>query len=298
MAFSVFRNPTGKPFKALRAIALASALGGSLFLLPGCFGKTPVEPASGEELLSKSGVAQGEEFSYDGYNEVLSTYVNDVGEVEYQGLLANREGLDRFNADLAAVSRETYDSWSEAEQIAFWINAYNSLTLQAIIDNYPVESIRGINGVWDKIEFTVLGEKMTLNNIEHDVLRVDFNEPRLHMAIVCASIGCPFLRAEAFVGDRLDQQLEEQTLQFVSDSRHFTIDKENNEVGVSSIFKWFGEDFEKTYGTDTGFEGHNDTDRSVLNFIAQHLDSENQSYLKDSKYRFKHLSYDWNLNSQ
>ncbi|MGD1850531.1 MAG: DUF547 domain-containing protein [Cyanophyceae cyanobacterium] len=257
-----------------------------------------MEPASGEELLSRSNVAKGEAFSYDDYNEVLATYVNEKGEVDYGGLLENREALDRFNADLAAVSRETYDSWSEPEQIAFWINAYNSLTLQAIIDNYPVESIRGINGVWDRLEFTVLGEKMTLNNVEHDVLRVDFNEPRLHMAIVCASIGCPFLRTEAFVGDRLDQQLEEQTLEFLSDDRHFTLNKESNEVGVSSIFKWFGDDFKKTYGTETGFEGHNDKDRSVLNFIAQHLGSENQSYLKDSKYRLKHLNYDWNLNAQ
>lgn len=302
MAFSLFGTLSGKTVnktvKTLRAIALVSALGGSLVLLPGCFGKAPVEPVSGQELLDKSKVAKGEAFTYDDYAEVLTTYVNDQGLVDYDGLLANREGLDRFNADLAAVSRETYEGWSEPAQIAFWMNAYNSLTLQAIIDNYPVDSIRGINGVWSDIKFTVLGEPMTLNDIEHEVLRKDFNEPRLHMAIVCASIGCPVLRTEPFVAEKLDEQLKEQTVEFLKHDRNFTLDKDANEVGVSSIFKWFGEDFETTYGPDSGFEGHNDTDRSVLNFIAQHLEEGDREYLEGSKYRFKHLDYDWGINAQ
>ncbi len=295
---ALLENPSGNVTKALRAIALAAALGGSLVFLPGCLGKTPVEPVSGEELLAKSKVAQGEAFTYDDYNEVLSTYVTEDGLVDYEGLLANRDALDRFNADVAAISPETYNRWSEPEQIAFLINIYNSLTLQAIIDNYPVDSIREINGVWKSLEFTVMGEPRTLDHIEHEMLRKDFNEPRLHMGIVCASIGCPVLRTEAFVGDRLDEQLDEQTVKFLAESRHFVIDREANEVGVSSIFNWFGDDFIKTYGTEEGYEGHNDKDRSVLNFVAQYLEDGDRTYLQESKYRLKHLDYDWGLNAQ
>ena len=137
-------------------------------------------------------MAVNRSFDYQDYTEVLQTYVNERGLVNYAGLQANRQQLDRFNQSLGAVTPETYSSWNEAEKIAFLINAYNAFTLQSIIDQDSIkDSIRDIPGVWNKRTFALAGEQKTLDNIEHDILRKDFNEPRLHVALVCAAISCP-----------------------------------------------------------------------------------------------------------
>ena len=267
-----------------------------VMLMASCATQPPVSSQSNAAEISQ--VARGEPFTYDDYASVLATYVNSEGEVDYATLKENRDALDRFNADLGALDRATYESWTESQQIAFWINAYNSLTLQAIIDNYPVESIRDISGVWTRLNFTVLGEAMTLDHIEHGILRKDFNEPRIHMGLVCASIGCPLLRAEPFVGDRLATQLDEQTVEFLSYARNFRLDRDSGEVLISSIFKWFGEDWKTTYGTEEKFEGFNDEKRAVLNFIAEYVDEGDRSYMTEGEYKLKYLDYDWGLNNQ
>jgi hypothetical protein len=234
-------------------------------------------------------------FSYDNYAQVLSQYVNNQGEVDYQSLQQNRQPLDSFNQSVANLSPQTYDSWTENEKIAFWINLYNSFTLEAIIDNYPTDSIKDIPGVWKRLKFPVMGEELTLDQIEHEILRKDFDEPRLHMGIVCASIGCPILRPEPFIGDKLDQQLDEQTVEFIALDRNFKIDKEENKVYLSSIFKWFGEDFESKFAAENQFAGK-DKERAVLNFISQYLETQNQTYLTEGNYQISYLNYDWSLN--
>ena len=237
-------------------------------------------------------------FDYQDYADVLQTYVNDQGLVDYAGLQANREQLDRFNQSLGAVTPETYASWTEAEQIAFLTNAYNSLTLQSIIDRDPLpKSIRDISGVWNRRKFTVAGKEMTLDNIEHDTLRKDFNEPRIHVALVCAAISCPLLRNEPYLPETLDAQLNDQTVKFASSPHGFSLDRENKRVYLSSIFKWYGKDFEPTYGIENQFEG-NDKQRAVLNYFSPVLDSATQTFLKQEDYRVKYLDYDWSLNIQ
>jgi len=141
--------------------------------------------------------------SYSDYATLLDTHVNDQGLVDYLALQTNRGSLDSFNSSLDQVTQDDYQSWTEAEQIAFWINAYNSFTLQSIIDQNPLKSsIRDILGVWKIRKFPILGQLKTLDNIEHNILRVDFNEPRIHMALVCAAISCPPLRQEPYQGDK------------------------------------------------------------------------------------------------
>ena len=124
--------------------------------------------------------------------------------VNYQELQANRQKLDQFNQSLARVNPETYKSWSDQEKLAFLLNAYNSLTLQSIIDQNPLKkSIRNIPGVWKRRKFKIAGMEKTLDNIEHDIIRKDFNEPRIHMALVCAAMSCPILRNEAYTSEKL-----------------------------------------------------------------------------------------------
>ena len=243
-------------------------------------------------------VANDRPFGYEDYRSVLKTYVNDRGLVNYSALQADRQQLDRFNQSLGQVAPETYASWNEAQQIAFLINAYNSLTLQSIIDQEPLkESIRDISGVWNRRKFALAGEEKTLDNIEHDILRKDFNEPRIHVALVCAAISCPPLLNEPYQADTLDAQLSDRTAKFAASSHGFSLDREDKRVYLSSIFKWYGEDFEESYGIEGKFEG-NDKQRAVLNYFSPVLDSESQNFLAQEDYKVKYLDYDWSLNKQ
>ncbi|MEM7591463.1 MAG: DUF547 domain-containing protein [Cyanobacteria bacterium P01_A01_bin.83] len=243
-------------------------------------------------------VAANQAFDYQDYAEVLQTYVNDQGLVDYQGLQANREQLDRFNQSLGEVTPETYAAWNVNQQVAFLTNAYNSFTLQSIIDQDPIkDSIRDISGVWNRRKFTIAGEQKTLNNIEHDILRKEFNEPRIHVALVCAAISCPSLRNEPYLPETLDAQLDDQTIKFAASPHGFRVDEQEQRVYISSIFKWYGQDFEPSYGTKSKFNG-DDKQRAVLNYLSPVLDSSTQTFLNQEDYKVKYLDYDWSLNKQ
>ncbi len=246
--------------------------------------------------------------SYDDYAAVLSERVDDDGLVDYAGLQASPERLTAFVESLARLARADYEAWASAEKIAFWINAYNGLTLKLIIDHYPItpqtlkkliypaNSIRHIPGAWDKITFDFMGESLTLNHIEHTILRGNFEEPRIHMALVCAAVSCPPLRAEPYRGASLDTQLEEQTQIFLSDSSRLNIDRENGVVRVSAIFDWFAGDFVGQYNVkgDRFDEGL----RAVIGFIVRHVNDADRRYLEEGEFDVKHFDYDWTLNEQ
>ncbi len=251
-----------------------------------------------------------DEFNYEPYATVLEKYVDDQGMVNYQKLKSNPENLKTFMANLDLLERARYGQWTDNKQIVFWINAYNAITLKVIINHYPIEasliggflypsnSIRQISGVWDEITHPVMGEEMTLDHIEHEILRKKFNEPRIHMALVCAAKGCPILRNEPYTGDELDSQLEDQSKRFLSNPKKFKIDRQQNKVFLSSIFKWFGKDFVPKYGTNEKFTGHSKVERAVLNFISQYLSSEKSEYIEEADFSIEYLSYDWSLNEQ
>jgi hypothetical protein len=246
-------------------------------------------------------------FTYDGYSTLLGKYLDEQGMVDYKSLKENRNDLDIFVAQMGQLSRETYDAWTKEAQLAFWINAYNAITLQAIINHYPIQpgsvinrnlypanSIRQISGVWDKLETKVLGLPMTLNAIEHEVLRVDFDEPRIHVSIVCASIGCPPLRNEAFVGEKLEAQLTDQSKQFVGHVRNFKIDTADKTIYLSSILDWFGEDFEGSYAA----EGRSGTEAAIVGFVHTYAPETAKSAVADATYSIEFQDYDWALNEQ
>lgn len=246
----------------------------------------------------------------DDFAAVLKTHVNQSGMVNYRGFKDNPGRLISFVAAIDVLTPDVYRKWSEKEKIAFWINAYNALTLKAIIDHYPISagffkalayprnSIRQIPGVWDNLRFGVLGKKMTLDEIEHGVLRKEFNEPRIHMALVCAAMGCPPLRNEPYVGEKLDQQLDDQARHFLANPRKFAINRDQGKVYLSPIFKWFGGDFVKTYGTDKEFAGFSPEERAVLNFLAKYVNEGDREYLLRGGYAISYLDYDWSLNEQ
>ncbi len=256
-------------------------------------------------------MAMADEFSYDDYAEVLSANVNDEGLVNYAELKSNRGKLDGFIASMGALSQSEYDAWDERAKIAFWCNAYNAITLQRIIDHHPIKkggiidglrfpenSIRQIDGVWEKLKTTVLGEPITLDAIEHQVLRAKFNEPRIHMAIVCAALSCPRLRNEPYVAERLDEQLADQSRNFCGNPGNTRIDRAGNRLYLSAIFDWFDEDFTRNYTPKAGFEHLRSTAKAIAHFVSLHVSDAEAEYLRTAKYDVKFLDYDWTLNEQ
>ena len=175
------------------------------------------------------------------FNGVLERVVDDRGMVDYEALQREPAQLDRYLQALADLSPERFASWSEAEQIALLINAYNAFTLRSIIDHDPIRpSIRAIPGVWKLRRHPLMGQRLTLDEIEHQILRREYNEPRIHAALVCAAISCPPLRREASAGPELERQREDQTIRWLACSEGLRIDRAARVVAISAIFQWFG----------------------------------------------------------
>jgi hypothetical protein len=204
------------------------------------------------------------------YASVLARYVDTNGMVDYAALKAGRNPLDDYVASLEAPATE---EWNEADWIAFWINAYNARTLQVIIDHYPTKSIRKIPGAWKKLKAPILGKPRTLDEIEHQILRKEYSEPRIHMALVCAAKSCPKLRNEPYKAARLDEQLADQSRDFLSRSDRFSVTGKT--ARISPIFKWFKRDFD-----------------SVPAFIKQYSGAD------ISGLKIRYQPYDWSLNEQ
>jgi len=249
-------------------------------------------------------------FNYDNYAEVLKSYVDNNGMVNYKELKANRAKLDSFAQHLSTLDEQTYKKWSSNDKIAFWINAYNGLTLKAIIDNYPIKSsffksriypknsIRQISGVWDKIKHKVMGKDRTLEHIEHEILRKQFKEPAIHVALVCAAMGCPPLRNEPYIGNKLEEQFDDQGRRFLSEPKKFNIDRKGEKVSLSLIFKWFGSDFISKYGTEKTLPRLNKNETAAINYISRVLEKNDRDYLLRGNFKIKYLDYDWSLNEQ
>jgi len=217
------------------------------------------------------------------YAELLASNVSD-GVVDYAGFKKNEEKLDQYLAILGSTDVQALD---RDGQMAFYINAYNAWTIKLILSGYPgVESIKDLGGFFSgpwKKEFVQLnGEIVTLDHIEHDILRPTYKDPRIHFAVNCASKGCPPLLAEPYYGSRLDSQLEKVARDFINNSEKNYLDE--NKLYVSKIFKWFAEDF-------------ND---DVIGFFLKYADDSLKNQLQERKDRIKvkYLDYDWSLNGK
>jgi hypothetical protein len=290
-----------KLIAAVVAVALATATGFTLWLLSTLGG-------GGDPIPYGLHAAPPEEpFSFDRYAELLAARVGD-GRVDYAGLVDDRRGLDEQVAALAVVPPETEEAWPAQERLAFWLNAYNVLTLALVADHYPplpelptsvifpYPSIRHIHGAWERYRFKVAGQTLSLNEIEHSIVRAEFDEPRVHFAMVCASVGCPPLRGEPYRGADLDAQLADQTRQFLATRRNLVVDRAAGRVRLSSIFQWFGADFGASAPAD-GFGQQPPALKAVLAFVASHHpDPEVAAFLQTGQYDVGFLSYDWALN--
>ncbi|MCY4524613.1 MAG: DUF547 domain-containing protein [Halobacteriovoraceae bacterium] len=226
------------------------------------------------------------------FDSILKKHVRKKGSastVDYKALRSDKKSLLIYLKTLSKVTKKQYDSFNKAQKLSFLINAYNGFTLQLIIDHYPVKSIKKIGGIftspWSLDFFTLLEQKTTLSHIEHEILRKDFNEPRIHFAINCASIGCPALQPYAYRADGLEKTLQRATKEFMKDGKRNFYVRKNKELHVSRIFKWFGEDFEKKHG-------------SLESFLASHLgkNSDDKKTIREQKASLNWTDYNWDLN--
>jgi hypothetical protein len=305
-------------FKAPRLLVFTTLLT-VLILITGCQSKNappePVKPANAEPRPTVSVKPTDANSTpvvsfHDKCAGILKNYVDDKGMVDYKTLKRKKLELNHLLDEFAKLNPDIYNSWSKEDKIAFWLNAYNIKMLKIIIDNYPIQSqrilrvlwgpdsIRHIEGIWDKYKFTVMDEEFTLKEIEQRFFRKEFDEPRVFFAISCASLSSPPLRNEPYYGCRLYEQLDDQAKKFLSSPLAFRIDREKQIVRLSAIFHptWYGEEFISKYGTDKKFKDQPPSLRAVLNLAANYISEQDLFFLERENYSAQYITYNWTLN--
>lgn len=254
-------------------------------------------------VLAMPGIAQQWDHQHTALTEVLKQHVHSprhggVTRVDYAALKQQRTTLDQYLNMLTAVPPADYASFTHDQQKAFLINAYNAFTLKLILDNYPgIDSIKDIGGFfsnpWKQRFIPLLGKTLSLDDIEHERLRKPgvFDDPRIHFAVNCASLGCPSLRAEAYSANIIDQQLDQQALRFMSDRSRNRYNSERQRLEVSKIFDWYGEDFSK------GYRGIDSLEEFLASYSEQLADDDKaQNAIRAGDVLIRFTDYDWGLN--
>ena len=227
---------------------------------------------------------------------VLPLNGGQATQVDYQGFADDKASLEGYLAELSQVTQAEFDRLSTDEQLAFLINAYNAWTVELILTKWPdLDSIKELGSFfrspWSKSFIPLLGETRSLDDIEHVMIRASdrYQDPRIHFAVNCASIGCPALRNQAYTGEQLEAQLEQQTQLFLEDRSRNRI--EGGKLALSSIFKWYREDFEK------GWKEYDSLESFLVNYaISLSLSPEDIRQFKEKKMSIRFLDYDWALN--
>lgn len=245
--------------------------------------------------------ASAEPFDHSPWDGLLKKTVSsrDGGrstQIDYAAIQQSSTGLSGYLSRTEGVAQESFDGWAKAEQLAFLINVYNARTIELVLRRYPdISSIKDLGSLvaspWKKAFVPLFGRMLSLDDIEHGLIRGSgrYGDPRIHFAVNCASIGCPALRAEAYSGDRLDAQLEDQTRLFLSDRSRNRL--KGGTLELSSIFKWYREDFEKGFRQAASLEAF-----LALHAAALGLDEGDLALLKAGELTLRYLKYDWHLN--
>jgi hypothetical protein len=206
--------------------------------------------------------------------------------VDYAGLKIDQGELNSYLSTVAAVSEAEFKSWTDKQELAFLINVYNAATLKLVVDHYPVKTIKrigGLKGPWKQEVVSLFGKKFSLDQVEHELIRKDYDDPRAHFGINCASGGCPSLRSEAYRADQLDRQLHQQGQIFMGDRSKNWVDAKRGKLHLSPIYDWFREDF-------VGKSG------SVEKFVAPFLPASDRAAVLSGKLKIVYTDYDWTLN--
>jgi hypothetical protein len=260
-------------------------------------------PAVATTAAAAAVAATAASFDHSPWTMLLARHVKTLrggqaSQVDYAGFATDRTRLKTYLDGLARVPRATFDAWPRPARLAFLINAYNAWTVELILTKYPdLRSIRDLGTVlrspWKRRFIPLLGQTLSLDDIEHDLIRAPgaYDEPRIHFAVNCASIGCPALRTEAFVAERLEAQLEDATRNFLADRNRNRL--EGDALLLSSLFDWYRGDFERVWRGA----------RSLPAFLllyreALELTPGAAAKLAAGTLPIRHLEYDWDLNDR
>lgn len=226
----------------------------------------------------------GPGFDHSRWDAILKQAVDEQGQVDYQGLRKAPTALDDYVASLATAP---FDAMGRNEKLALLINAYNAFTLRLIVDHWPVDSIKAIPSAqrWDAVRWRVGESTWSLSQIEHDLIRTNFIEPRIHFALVCAAKGCPPLLREAYTGQRLEEQLEFQTQRTHRDARWLGFNVETGELQLTKLYQWYADDFRQVAGSIEAYAAR------YSPALQNHLDG-------GGAIDVQWLEYDWSLNGQ
>ena len=255
-------------------------------------------------LMFGAATAHAFDQSHAAWDALLKKHVviaasGNASRVDYAGMRLDHAALKSYLDSLSAVPEAEYRGWTKPQRLAFLINAYNAFTVELILSKYPkLESIKDLGSFfespWRREFFSLLGKQRSLDDIEHGMIRAPgaFDEPRIHVALVCASIGCPMLRNEAYTAERLDAQLDDGLRRFLSDRSRNRFDAASGTLYVSKLFDWYGKDFAQGHA---GFE-------SLAAVFAKYADRladtpEAQARIRAGNYRTEFLAYDWKLNA-
>jgi len=254
-------------------------------------------------LLAASTLAAALDHSHKAWDELLKKHVRYVqngnaSRVDYAGVARDRAQLKAVLDEYQKVGKAEFDGWGKPQQQAFLINAYNALTVEKILTRYPdIKSIRDFGTVfgnpWKDKFFTLFGQPSYLDQVEHEILRKEgvYDEPRVHVAVVCASIGCPMLRNEAFTPDKLEAQLEDAMRRFMSDRTRNRYNAQAKRLEISKIFDWYGKDFEK------GHKGYSSVKGTMAKYADLLADAPgDREAVRSQSAEVSFLDYDWSLN--
>jgi hypothetical protein len=253
----------------------------------------------------QAGNVEAFDHTYRLYGDLLRGHVMGA-RVDYAKLQQHPVALDAVIDELGNITAAQFQNWSAGQQIAYLINAYNVFTLKAIVDHYPIRgwwfswlsltprnSIKQIDGVWTRLRWPVAGAERTLDEIEHEILRKQYREPRMHFAINCASVSCPRLRHEPYTSDHLERQLILAARDYLASDFGLIVD--GSTLRVSSILSWFNDDFVDQYARLIDADRPS-RDRTILGVIAKYGPPEASRLAQTGTARIRFLKYDWSLN--
>ena len=255
-------------------------------------------------LMLGATAATAFDHSHTAWDSLLRKHVvlaqgGNASQVRYAGMLSDRKLLLAYLESVSNVTEADYRSWPKARRLAFLVNAYNAWTIDLVLGRYPdLKSIKDLGSVfqspWKRKFFILLGQERSLDDIEHGLIRAPgaFDDPRIHVAVVCASVGCPMLRNEAFTGERIDAQLDDGMRRFLADRTRNRFDPAAGKLQVSKIFDWYyGKDFAK------GHAGFSTLSGTFARYAASLADTpEAQARVRSGDYKLEFLEYDWSLN--
>ncbi|WP_440454634.1 DUF547 domain-containing protein [Psychrobacter sp. ASPA161_9] len=266
------------------------------------FNNLVVKTTIATTILLSSAVAYAD-FNHSSWDALLDKHVTmtsagKASVVDYAGMQADKSKLSSYLSATSKVSQSEFNRWNKDEQLAFLINVYNAATVELVLTKYPnIKSIKDIGSLlsspWKQNFIPLLGKTRSLDDIEHNLIRGSkrYNDPRIHFAVNCASIGCPALLDDAFTGNKLDKQLEQVTSKFLADSSRNRL--KGSTLEVSPIFKWYKEDFATNWRGTNNLEGFLGRYSSSLG-----LNKSQAADLKSGKTKISYTDYDWRLNKK